>query len=169
MRIASQGNLLLQSNTLDNKTFESAPELTATVVGLGVNLIALISAILRPFMPDTSASIAAQIQHDDARIPEVWDANALKPGHKVGAAKRLFTQIPTEKETEWREQFGGEEMRKIKEELRLKAEKKRLDKEKKKAKKAAAKGSAAGEDKAEGSGKTEDVQELAKKVENLRT
>jgi methionyl-tRNA synthetase len=165
MRIASQGNLLLQSNTLDNKTFESSPEKTATVVGLGVNLIALLAAILRPFMPDTSISIAAQIQHDDQLIPETWAADALKPGHKVGAAKRLFSQIPTEKETEWREQFGGEEIRKMKEELRLKAEKKRLDKERKKAKKAAAK---AGEGSVD-SGKADDVQEIAKKVENLRT
>jgi methionyl-tRNA synthetase len=172
MRISALGNKLLQDNTLDNKTFESQPDKTAAVVGLGVNLITLLSAILRPFMPSTADAIATQIHLSDTLlIPEKWAADALKSGHKIGTAQRLFSQIPAEKETEWREQFGGEEVKKFKEEQRLKAEKKRLDKERKKAKKAA-KSSGEGpalappEAKVE---KTDDVQEIAKKVEDLRT
>jgi methionyl-tRNA synthetase len=171
MRISALGNKLLQENTLDNKTFESQPDKTATVVGLGVNLIALLSAILRPFMPATADSIAAQIHVTNTLIPEKWAADALKPGHKIDAAQRLFSQIPAEKETEWREQFGGEEVRKFKEEQRLKAEKKRLDKERKKAKKAG-KGTGEGPALAPVEApveKTDDVQEIAKKVEDLRT
>lgn len=164
MRIASLGNGLLQHNTLDNKTFDAEPTKIAAVVGLGANLIALLSAILRPFVPGVSDSIASQMKlPTDILIPSTWTADTIKPGHKIGAAVRLFTLIPTTKEAEWKEQFGGEEVRKMKEEAAKKAAKKKADKDRKKAKKAAEK------DGTKPGPTDEDVQEIAKKVEELRT
>jgi methionyl-tRNA synthetase len=176
MRIAALGNKLLQANTLDNKTFAAEPDKIATVIGLAVNLLHLLVAVFRPFMPVVAANIAAQIgcELHTIQIPDVWTGDVVRPGHRAGEAARLFEPIKPEMEQEWRESFGGEEMRKIKEELARKAEKKRLDKLKKKEKKAAKKGeesaaapaAAAAADDAK---TTETVQELAKQVEELRT
>jgi len=71
-------------------------------------------------------------------IPDSWEARSLPVGHKIGPAGYLFSQIKPEKEQEWREQFGGEEARKAKEETARKAAAKKAEKERKKAKKAAA-------------------------------
>lgn len=167
MRIASLGNKLLQDNKLDNKTFESEPAKTATVIGTAINLIALLVSIFKPFMPSITKNIASQINvPEDISIPDVFITDAVKPGHKIGTAERLFSIIDPKKADEWRDQFGGEELKKMKAEAeaatKAKAEKKRLDKERKKAKKAAAKDG-------EGKDKEVDVQEIAKKVEELRT
>jgi methionyl-tRNA synthetase len=182
MRIAALGNKLLQSNTLDNKTFEAEPDKIAAVLGLAVNLLVLLVAIFRPFIPVTSTNIAAQLGMDKGEsidIPDTWTGDYVKPGHKLGEPARLFEPIKPEMEAVWRDQFGGEEVRKAKEEKAAKAEKKRLDKLKKKEKKAAAAttpaaagGSpeAAGADSAAQGTAADDkeVQELAQKVEDLK-
>ena len=77
-------------------------------------------------------------------IPDTWDPDTIKPGHKVGQASYLFTQIKVEKAEQWREAYGGEEARRLK---ALEAERKAAQKEakeKEKAKKAAKKKAAAG-------------------------
>lgn len=164
MRIAALGNKLLQFNTLDNKTFEAEPDKIAAVIGLAVNLLHLLSAVFRPFMPLTTASIAAQIGSTSTSIliPDSWSGADVPVSQPVGEAKHLFTPIAKEKEDEWRDQFGGEEMRKQKAEAAAKAEKKRLDKERKRAKKEAAKAALP-------AAADPEVQELAGKLENLRS
>jgi methionyl-tRNA synthetase len=87
--------------------------------------------------PDTTASILSQLNAKFLIIPDEWEARSLPVGHKIGTAGYLFSQIKTEKEQEWREQFGGEEARKAKEEKAKKAAAKKAEKERKKAKKAA--------------------------------
>jgi methionyl-tRNA synthetase len=56
-------------------------------------------------------------------------------GHTINKAEYLFSPIKPEKEQEWREQFGGEEARKAKDEKAAKAAAKKAEKERKKAKK----------------------------------
>lgn len=87
--------------------------------------------------PDTTASILSQLNAEFLIIPDDWRARSLPVGHKIGIAGYLFSQIKAEKEQEWREQFGGEEARKAKDEKARKAAAKKADKERKKAKKAA--------------------------------
>lgn len=132
MRIAALGNKLLQSNTLDNKTLNSYPERSAAVVGLALNLVHLLAAVVSPFMPAISASICSQVSLDTVLIPDVWLANTIKPGHRIGEARKLFEPIKPEKEQEWREQFGGEEARRQREEKAAKAARNKLNKAKKK-------------------------------------
>jgi len=165
MRIASLGNKLLQANTLDNKTFAAEPEKIAAVIGHAVNLLHLLVAIFRPFMPDVSASMARQIGCDvsDILIPDEFKVGVVPVGQKIGQAERLFEPIKPEKEEEWRDAYGGEELRKMKAEKAAKAEKKRLDKLRKKEKKAAGASAAPAE------GEASTVQKLAEKVEELRT
>ena len=74
-------------------------------------------------------------------IPDRWTADDIKPGHKIGKAKHLFSLIPLSKEQEWRDMFGGTQAERMKkeEEAAKKAAKKAADKAKKAAKKAGAK------------------------------
>ena len=139
LHISDQGNLLLQSNTLDNKLAESQPEKCAAVVSLAINLVHLLASVVEPYMPQTCTSINEQLNADLLIIPDEWTADSIKPGHTIGKASYLFTQIKPEKEQEWRELFGGEEAKKAKEEeAKKKAVKKAqkiAQKEKKSAKK----------------------------------
>ena len=141
MAIAQAGNNFLQANGFDNKLAANEPEKAATVTGLALNLILLLASVFAPYLPATSKSILEQLNAPFLVIPDKWAANDIKPGHKIGKAKYLFTQIPPSKEQEWRDQFGGTQAERLKkeEEAAKKAAKKAADKAKKAAKKAGAK------------------------------
>lgn len=89
-------------------------------------------------MPKTAESIFQQLGlAAEPIIPEQWDTKLLKPGDKIGEPKLLFSNIPASKVEEWREAFGGDEVRKQKELAAEKAAAKKAAKDRKKAKKAA--------------------------------
>jgi methionyl-tRNA synthetase len=100
--------------------------------------------------PATTDLILKQLNASFLIIPDKWEARSIPVGHTIGAPAYLFSQIKPEREHEWREQFGGVEARKVKEEKAAKAAAKKADKERKKAKKAAAKEDTAGEGVGEG-------------------
>lgn len=146
MRVSSIGNKLLQDNKIDNKLATEQPDKCAAVVGLALNQIHLLASLIEPYMPATSALILEQLNMPLLIIPDLWEADSIKPNHKIGQAAHLFSVIKPEKEKEWRELFGGEEARKAKAEKEAKAAAKKAEKERKKAAKAAAKdGGAKGE------------------------
>ena len=128
LHISSLGNLLLQHNTLDNKLFEEQRHKCDAVVGLAINLVHLVAAVIEPYMPATSASILAQLNAEPMLIPDHWTPDTIKPEHKLGKAAYLFSQIKPEKEQDWREQYGGAEANKAKAEKAAKAAKKKADK-----------------------------------------
>lgn len=70
-------------------------------------------------------------------IPDHWTGDYIKPGHQIGKAKYLFTQIDPKKEDEWREMYGGTQAERLKKEEET--AKKQAQKQAIKAKKAAAK------------------------------
>ncbi|KAL9058553.1 MAG: hypothetical protein Q9162_001708 [Coniocarpon cinnabarinum] len=142
LHISDQGNLLLQSHTLDNRLLDTQPEKCAAVLGLAVNLCHLLASVVEPYMPDTAASMNKQLNTEPLIIPDTWSADSIKPNHALGKADYLFKQIKPEKETEWREMFGGEEAKKAKEEEAKKKAAKKADKLAKKEKK---KGEAGGQ------------------------
>lgn len=86
-------------------------------------------------------------QYIPVHIPDTWEVDALKPGHAIGTPELLFANIPAAKIDEWRDAFGGEELRRQKEIEAEKAAAKKAarekEKEKKKLKKAAAAAAAA--------------------------
>lgn len=141
LQISALGNKLLQDNRLDNKLAESEPRKCAAVVGLALNLVLVVAAVVSPYMPSTSVSILQQLnlarsasssETSPIPIPNTFSASAVKPGHRIGEAAYLFTQIKAEKEREWRERFGGDEAKRAKEEkARKTAEKKAAKKDKK--------------------------------------
>lgn len=155
MKLAEAGNLLIQTNRLDNSLISNEPERAAAVVGTVTNLIYLLASVFAPYLPSTSKSINEQLNAPFAYIPSLedvkdgWKPVALKPGHKIGKAKYLFSRIDSKKADEWRDMFGGSqaERQKKEEDAAKAAAKKAASKAKKKGKKAgkpAAEGEASG-------------------------
>ncbi|KAF9887448.1 hypothetical protein FE257_010165 [Aspergillus nanangensis] len=140
MRLAEAGNGLIQANRLDNALIANEPERAAAVVGTVINLIYLLGSVFYPYLPATSKSINEQLNAPFAYIPTLddvkdgWKPTALKPGHKVGKAKYLFSRIDPKKADEWRDMFGGSQADRLKKEEE--AAKKKAAKDKKKEKKA---------------------------------
>ena len=106
----------IQSNKLDNKLAANEPEKAAAVVGFAINIIYLCASIFEPYLPTTSKSILEQLDAPFLFIPDHWTANDLRPGHKIGGAKYLFTQIDPNKENEWRDMYGGTQAERLKKE-----------------------------------------------------
>lgn len=139
LHVSSLGNTLLQDNKLDNRLATEEPDRCAAVVGLALSHIHLLASLIQPYMPATTDLILQQLNTSFLIIPDVWVAKSIPVGHTIGKAAYLFAQIKPEREQEWREQFGGVEARKVKEEKAAKAAAKKAEKERKKAAKAAAK------------------------------
>ena len=137
--LSSLGNRLLQENKLDNSLFANERERCDAVVNVAVNHIHLLASTIAPYLPATTRSILAQLQSELLIIPDSWEANSIPGGHKIGKAAHLFKTIKPEKEKEWKEMFGGQEVQKMKAEKEAKAAARKADKERKKAKRAAEK------------------------------
>ena len=76
-------------------------------------------------MPDTANSMNAQLRAEPLQIPDNWKADSIKPGHEIGKAAYLLSNVKPEKGPEWRNLFGGQEAEKVKaEEAARKAAKK---------------------------------------------
>jgi methionyl-tRNA synthetase len=134
LQISALGNKFLQDNKLDNRLFTEEPERCGTVIGMALNQIHLIASLLSPYMPKIAESIFDQLGVEPlAKIPDSWDPASLPSGHTLGEPKALFTLIPASKIEEWREAYGGEELRAQKllaaEKAAAKKEAKRKEKE----------------------------------------
>lgn len=116
MQIAQSGNNFLQSNGFDNKLAANEPEKAAAVTGIAINLIYLCASIFEPYLPATSKSILEQLQAPRLDIPDNWTADEIKPGHVIGKARYLFTQIDLKKEDEWRSMYGGTQAERLRKE-----------------------------------------------------
>ncbi|KAL7629643.1 hypothetical protein AAE478_001165 [Parahypoxylon ruwenzoriense] len=116
LSISALGNKLLQDNKLSNQLLSEDADRCAAVVGLALNHLHLLANILFPYMPGTSEAIFDQLGvqgsgNERFSIPDKWVADVIQPGHAIGEPKLLFSAIPPEKADEWREAFGGEELR----------------------------------------------------------
>ncbi|CAZ84391.1 unnamed protein product [Tuber melanosporum] len=109
MAISGEGNRFLQDNKLDNALFTNSPKKAAAVVGFGINLIYLLSALIYPYMPATSESIVKQLNAPHRSIPDVWDVDGLLPGHVIGRAEYLFSRIEEKQVQEWKSRYGGKQ------------------------------------------------------------
>ncbi|KAH9834718.1 methionine--tRNA ligase, cytoplasmic-like [Teratosphaeria destructans] len=134
--LSSLGNKLLQDNRLDNNLFNNERQRCDAVVNLAINHIHLLASVIGPYIPATSRAILEQLQADLLIIPDQWLARSLSGGHKIGKAAHLFKNIKLEKEVEWRELFGGDELKKQKEADAKKKAQRKAEKEAKKLKKA---------------------------------
>lgn len=109
LQISQLGNGFLQSNNLSNRLAEEEPQKCGAVVSYAVNLIHLLASLIAPYMPNTAASINKQLNAAVLHIPDQWNVDSIKTGHKIRVPELLFSQTPPEKAGEWRELFGNEE------------------------------------------------------------
>ncbi|KAF2718240.1 methionyl-tRNA synthetase [Polychaeton citri CBS 116435] len=138
---SSLGNLLLQSNKLDNNLFANERSRADAVVYLAINHVHLLASLIAPYIPGTTKSILEQLKVPLQIIPETtWGANSIPAGHTIGKAQHLFSVIKPDRAEEWKIQFGGQELKKM---LADKEAKRLANKAAKEAKKAAKKAAAA--------------------------
>ncbi|RPA81767.1 methionyl-tRNA synthetase [Ascobolus immersus RN42] len=108
MRISSRCNYFLQENQLGNKLFEDHPDRCCLVIGLSLNCLYLLSALIYPFMPGTSASIIQQLNLPPRKIPDEWSEDVFA-GHRIGCPAYLFQSIDESKIGEWQLRYSGKQ------------------------------------------------------------
>lgn len=108
LEISQKGNAFLQLHKLDNSLANKEPKKCAAVVGIAVNLVHLLAAIITPYMPGTATSINAQLRAEVLKTPNIWLADSIKPGHEIDRAVHLFSRIHPDKADDWRKVFGGD-------------------------------------------------------------
>ncbi|KAH9034414.1 methionyl-tRNA synthetase, partial [Lactarius hengduanensis] len=82
------------------------PTRCAQVVTRAANLIYVLSALIYPFMPATSASILSQLNAPARAVPDTFSIDLL-PGHHIGTPGHLFKKIEEKMANIWRAQFAG--------------------------------------------------------------
>jgi methionyl-tRNA synthetase len=106
MLLSQRGNLYLQSSGLNKALMTENPTRCAQVVTRAANLIYVLSALVYPFMPATSASILSQLNAPARAVPDMFSIDLL-PGHHIGTPEHLFKKIEEKMADVWRAQFAG--------------------------------------------------------------
>jgi methionyl-tRNA synthetase len=104
MEISSAGNAVLQFNE-PWKAIKEAPETVKAVMNTGLQIVAALSVLSRPFIPDASTRMRTMLGlapltdkgELDTLLQTLAAGGALLPaGHPIGAAEHLFTRVPDE-------------------------------------------------------------------------
>lgn len=110
LNISRAGNQYIQSCKpwVLVKGSESEKSRAGTVIGLAVNLSALLSILIQPYMPDISAQLQDQINvsKNAYAIPDFF-VPMLMPGHKTGTPSVLFQKLSPELGEELKNRFAG--------------------------------------------------------------
>lgn len=110
MSLSSRGNVFLQENKLDNSLYSNTPDKSDAVVGVGLNLVYLVSALISPYMPSTTQQINEILNAPPLSTPDKFEL-ILEPGHNIGQAQYLFKRIDEKKVEEWKKIYGGEQVK----------------------------------------------------------
>ncbi|KAK2595029.1 hypothetical protein QQS21_007219 [Conoideocrella luteorostrata] len=116
LQMSHLGNTFLQSNKLNNSLAEQEAPKCAAVVGIAINLVHLLAAVMEPYMPETARSINSQLRADPLLVPDHWEADSIRPGHEVGTCEHLFSRIDPGNAEQWRKLFGSDEIAAVKKE-----------------------------------------------------
>ncbi|KAJ9089015.1 methionine--tRNA ligase mes1 [Entomophthora muscae] len=106
MEVSQLGNGYLQSVKIDNTLYSQHRELCDAAVGVAVNLVYLLSALVFPFMPSTTTDLCAQLNAPLLTLGSEFDPNSLLPGHVIGSPQHLFTRIDEKMEHVYRARYG---------------------------------------------------------------
>jgi len=106
MLLSQRGNLYLQSSGFGKALMTENPTRCAQVVTRAANLIYVLSALVYPFMPSTSASILSQLNAPPRAVPDALSIDLL-PGHHIGTPEHLFKKIDEKMAGFWRAKFAG--------------------------------------------------------------
>ncbi|KAL7750420.1 methionine--tRNA ligase mes1 [Sorochytrium milnesiophthora] len=107
MALSARGNQYLQENKLDNKLFSAQRQRCDTVLGLSINLVYLLSAVLYPYMPSTAASICQQLNVQQRSLKSPHLTFDIRAGHTIGTPEYLFQSIKEEMEFVYQQRYGG--------------------------------------------------------------
>ncbi|ODV84777.1 hypothetical protein CANARDRAFT_28915 [[Candida] arabinofermentans NRRL YB-2248] len=108
MLISARGNQFLQENKLDNSLHNDNPDKSDAVISIGLNLIYLVSAIIAPYIPETTKQIEEILRVPSLTIPDEFDL-WIGEGHCIGKAQYLFKRIDEKKVDEWRAMYSGQQ------------------------------------------------------------
>lgn len=96
MNVARIGNKLL-ADTEPWKLVKTNPAETEIIMGLGVQITALLAALCEPFIPVTSVNILKQLNMDAKHLDSFWKNPGytvlVNAGHQLGEAALLFKNI----------------------------------------------------------------------------
>ncbi|AQZ12212.1 MES1 (YGR264C) [Zygosaccharomyces parabailii] len=106
MSLSARGNQFLQDNKLDNSLFSNFPAKSDAVVGVGLNIVYAVAAVISPFMPEIAQKIYHMLNAPALRIDEQFHLAILK-GHNINPAEYLFHRIEDKQIDAWRKQYGG--------------------------------------------------------------
>lgn len=127
LSISRHGNQYMQSQQpwVLLKGTDEEKDRAATIIGLCVNISALLGTLLFPFMPTTSRNLFAQLNTLKITIiPDKPQMSLLLPsGHKIGKPAPLFAKIETSRIEELKKKYAGTQQ----EQVDAAAEKKKPD------------------------------------------
>ncbi|XP_010991650.1 methionine--tRNA ligase, cytoplasmic isoform X1 [Camelus dromedarius] len=122
LTISRHGNQYIQVNEPWKriKGSEADRQRAGTVTGLAVNIAALLSVMLQPYMPTVSTTIQAQLQLPPPTC-SILPTNflcILPAGHQIGTVSPLFQKLENDQIESLRQRFSGGQ---LEESLALKA------------------------------------------------
>uniref|UniRef100_G1S689 Methionine--tRNA ligase, cytoplasmic n=1 Tax=Nomascus leucogenys TaxID=61853 RepID=G1S689_NOMLE len=111
LTVSRHGNQYIQVNEPWKriKGSEADRQRAGTVTGLAVNIAALLSVMLQPYMPTVSATIQAQLQLPPPAC-SILLTNflcTLPAGHQIGTVSPLFQKLENDQIESLRQRFGG--------------------------------------------------------------
>ncbi|XP_076249533.1 methionyl-tRNA synthetase 1 [Calliopsis andreniformis] len=113
LAISKHGNQFMQSQQpwVKIKGTDDDKKRAGTIIGICCNLTCLLSALLAPFMPNTSRELRSQLGLDNSNFGYIPDVitNILPAGHKIGKPSPLFKKIEDKDVEELRKQYGGKQ------------------------------------------------------------
>ncbi|KAM5334315.1 methionine--tRNA ligase, cytoplasmic isoform 1-T1 [Glossophaga mutica] len=114
LTISRHGNQYIQVNEPWKriKGSEADRQRAGTVTGLAVNIAALLSIMLQPYMPTVSSTIAVQLQLPPPAcsvLPTDFLCT-LPAGHQIGTVSPLFQKLENDQIESLRQRFGGGQM-----------------------------------------------------------
>ncbi|XP_076967291.1 methionine--tRNA ligase, cytoplasmic isoform X1 [Tamandua tetradactyla] len=122
LTISRHGNQYIQVNEPWKriKGNEADRQRAGTVTGVAVNIAALLSVMLQPYMPTVSATIQAQLQLPPLACSILLTdfLCTLPAGHHIGTVSPLFQKLENDQIEGLRQRFGGGQ---LEESLELKA------------------------------------------------
>ena len=108
MALSARSNVFLVESKFDNTLFTANKARCDEVMLVALNVIWVLSALIHPFMPETTDSILKQLDAPPRAVPEDCKLSLdLAAGHKIGKAAHLFKRIDEKQEEVWKAQFGG--------------------------------------------------------------
>jgi len=118
-----EGNAFFQDEKLW-EVLKTDPDRCGALICACAGLVALLAGLIQPYMPSTSARIAAQLGVSEAdvalRRTEALVATPHKiipAGHQIGVPEPLFRTITTEEVESLRERFKGSQTERARKEL----------------------------------------------------